>query len=112
MLKFMQSFTLPGTEQLLAIGPFVSLILKFTLAFGLIFELPVIAFILAKVGILKHTFMIKYRKYAIVIIFIISAIITPTVDPISQTLMAIPLYFLYEVSIIVARIAGKKTLLG
>jgi sec-independent protein translocase protein TatC len=111
MLKFMQNFNLPGTEGMLTIGPFVSLLLKLTMAFGVIFEMPVVSFILAKIGILKYKLMTKYRKYAIVVAFIIAAIITPTVDPVTQTVTAIPLYVLYEISIFVAMIAGKKTLL-
>jgi sec-independent protein translocase protein TatC len=112
MLKFIISnFALPGTKSMITIGPFVGLIIKFVIAFGITFELPVVTFVLAKIGIVKHTFMSKYRGYAIVIIFIISAVVTPTVDPISQTLFAIPLYILYEISILVARIAGRKTLL-
>ncbi|MFA6471279.1 MAG: twin-arginine translocase subunit TatC [Candidatus Latescibacterota bacterium] len=112
MLKFvMTSFALPGTKGMITIGPFVSLIIKFVIAFGITFELPVVTFVLAKIGIVKHTFMSKYRGYAVVIIFVISAIVTPTVDPISQTLFAIPLYILYEISILVARFAGRKTIL-
>ncbi|MDP2984898.1 MAG: twin-arginine translocase subunit TatC [Candidatus Latescibacter sp.] len=112
MLKFINlNFALPGLQAMVTIGPFVGLIIKFVIAFGITFELPVVTFVLAKIGIVKHTFMSKYRGYAIVIIFIISAVVTPTVDPISQTLFAIPLYILYEISILVARIAGRKTLL-
>jgi len=112
MLKFIiSSFALPGTKSMITIGPFVSLIIKFVISFGITFELPVVTFVLAKIGIVKHTFMSKYRGYAVVIIFVISAIVTPTVDPISQTLFAIPLYILYEISILVARFAGRKTVL-
>jgi sec-independent protein translocase protein TatC len=112
MLKFIISnFALPGTKSMITIGPFVGLIIKFVIAFGITFELPVVTFVLAKIGIVKHTFMSKYRGYAVVIIFCISAVVTPTVDPISQTLFAIPLYILYEISILVARVAGRKTLL-
>jgi len=112
MLKFINmNFALPGTKGMITIGPFVSLIIKFVISFGITFELPVVTFILAKIGIVKHTLMSKYRGYAVVIIFVISAIVTPTVDPISQTLFAIPLYVLYEISILVARFAGRKTIL-
>ncbi|MCE5249306.1 twin-arginine translocase subunit TatC [bacterium] len=72
--------------------------------------IPVIAFILVKKGIIKYTWMTKYRKYSIVLIFIVAAIFTPP-DPASQIIMAIPLLLLYEVSILVVRISGKKTLL-
>ena len=72
--------------------------------------MPLITFVLAKIGIIKHTWMSHYRRYAIVGIFIIGAILTPP-DPLSQVMMALPLILLYEISIIVARIAGRKTLL-
>jgi sec-independent protein translocase protein TatC len=111
MLKFMQTFMPLDVEGMFTFSKFLGLILKFTLSFGIIFELPMVTFVLAKIGILKYQFMAKYRGYAIVFIFIISAIITPTVDPVSQTLMAIPLYLLYEISILVARFAGRKTLI-
>jgi sec-independent protein translocase protein TatC len=101
----------PDIDGMFTFGKFMGIILKFTLSFGLIFELPMVSFVLAKIGIVKYTFMAKYRGYALVIVFIISAVITPTVDPVSQTLMAIPLYLLYEVSILVARFAGKNTLM-
>jgi len=110
-LKFLNVFMPPDVEGMYTFGKFLGLIIKFTLGFGIVFELPVVTFVLAKIGILKHTFMSKYRGYALVIVFVISAVITPTVDPVSQTLMAIPLYLLYEVSIIVARFAGRNTIM-
>lgn len=111
MLKFLQAFMPPDIEGMFTFGKFLGIILKFTLSFGVIFELPMVSFVLAKIGIIRHTMMTKYRGYALVLVFVISAIITPTVDPVTQTLMAIPLYLLYEVSIIVAWFAEKKTIL-
>ncbi len=110
-LWFLQTFMPPDVDGMYTFGKFLSLVLKFTLGFGIVFEMPVITFALAKIGIIRYQLMAKYRGYALVLIFIVSAIITPTVDPVSQTIMAIPLYLLYEVSIIVARIAGRKTIL-
>ncbi len=111
MLKFLQTFMPADVDGMFTFSKFLGIILKFTLSFGVIFEMPMVTFVLAKIGILKHHFMSKYRGYALVLVFVISAIITPTVDPVSQTLMAIPLYLLYEISILVARFAGKKTLM-
>jgi sec-independent protein translocase protein TatC len=74
----------------------------------LVFELPIVAFFLTKIGVVTPTFMRKYRKHAIVVIFIISAIITPP-DVFSQTLVAIPLLLLYEISIFIsARVMKQK----
>jgi sec-independent protein translocase protein TatC len=78
------------------------------LATGLVFELPIIAFFLTKIGVITPTFMRKYRKHSIVVIFIVAAIITPP-DVFSQALVSIPLLLLYEVSIIIsARVVKKK----
>jgi len=110
ILPFIKSFMPTGIDQMITIGDFVSKILRFTLLFGIVFEMPLLAYILARIGILKHTWMSKYRKYAIVLIFLVGAVLTPP-DPISQVLMAVPLILLYEVSIQVARFGGRKTLL-
>lgn len=77
-------------------------------ASGLIFEMPVLTYFLAKLGILTSVFMKKYRKYAIIIILFFAAIITPSPDMFSQTVVAIPLYLLYESSIWVAFFVEKK----
>jgi sec-independent protein translocase protein TatC len=80
----------------------------FLLGFGISFELPVFIFFLTKLGIVNAAMLSKQRRYAILIIFIVAAILTPSPDALSQILMAIPLMFLYEVSIFVSRFAGKK----
>ena len=88
---------------------YVSLTLKLLVVFGFIFELPLVAYFLAKAGIINHHFLAKKRRYAILAAFIISAVITPP-DVISQILLALPLWGLYELSIIIARFFGKKEL--
>ena len=87
---------------------YLGLTLKFLLAFGLSFEMPVFIFFLAKLGIVNAKMLAKQRRYAILIIFIAAAILTPSPDAISQLLMAVPLMLLYEVSIFVARFARRK----
>jgi sec-independent protein translocase protein TatC len=88
---------------------FIGTLTSICLATGVVFELPIVAFFLTKIGIITPTFMRKYRKHAIVVIFIIAAIITPP-DVFSQTLVAIPLLILYEVSIFIsARVMKQKT---
>ncbi|MCD6308989.1 MAG: twin-arginine translocase subunit TatC, partial [Candidatus Latescibacteria bacterium] len=110
ILPFIVGFMPPNVNPMFTIGDFVSKILRFTLLFGIVFEMPLVAYVLAKIGILKHTWMSRYRKYAIVLIFVIGAILTPP-DPVSQIMMALPLILLYEVSIVVARIGGRSTLI-
>jgi sec-independent protein translocase protein TatC len=90
------------------IRSYIGTLTSICLATGLVFELPIVAFFLTKIGIITPAFMRKYRKHAIVIIFILSAIITPP-DVFSQTLVAIPLLILYEISIIIsARVMKQK----
>ena len=110
MLKFIVGFMVADVEGRFDISDFIAWMLKFTVFLGIIFEMPMVAFVLAKIGILKHTWMLQYRKYAIVLIFLAGAILSPP-DPLSQIMMAIPLILLYEISIQVARIAGRKTIL-
>jgi len=87
---------------------YIGTLTSICLATGLVFELPIVAFFLTKIGIITPAFMRKYRKHAIVIIFILSAIITPP-DVFSQTLVAIPLLILYEISILIsARVMKQK----
>ncbi|HSP06386.1 MAG TPA: twin-arginine translocase subunit TatC, partial [Acidobacteriota bacterium] len=81
---------------------------QLTLAIGLIFETPILAFFLARFGIVTHRFLLSKLKYAILISFIISAIVTPTPDMVTQTILAVPMIGLYMVSILVAWIFGKK----
>ncbi|MFH2219639.1 MAG: twin-arginine translocase subunit TatC [Pseudomonadota bacterium] len=82
---------------------------KLLLAFGIVFELPLIITFLAKLGIVNVPFLKKNRKYAILSIFIVAAIITPP-DVVTQVMMALPLMVLYEISIVGARVFGKKSL--
>jgi sec-independent protein translocase protein TatC len=98
-----------GMQAMLSISSSIDFVLKFTLAFGLVFELPVVITLLSMLGIVTPQFLSKNRKYAILINFVIAAILTPTPDVLNQTLMAGPLIILYEVGIISARIFGKRS---
>ena len=82
--------------------------LKLLLSFGIIFELPVAVFFLAKMGLVSHRTLSRNRGYSLVGILIVAAVLTPTGDPFNQLLMAAPLYVLYEISIVVARVFGPK----
>jgi len=108
-IHFLSSYQVsPDVINQINIRSYIGTISSICLATGLIFELPIIAFFLTKIGVLTPTFMRKYRKHSIVVIFIVAAIITPP-DVFSQTLVCIPLLILYEVSIgISARVIKKK----
>ncbi|GAB4171430.1 MAG: twin-arginine translocase subunit TatC [Calditrichia bacterium] len=93
-----------------SINAYFSFIIRLCLIFGFIFEMPLMSFILARFGILSSSFLKKYRRHAIVAIFMLAAIFTPP-DIFTQILMAIPLTILYEISIfIVKRVEKKKSL--
>lgn len=89
------------------IGSYISLVRSSVIACGLIFELPIVIYFLTKIGLVTPQFLRKYRKFALVIVLIISAIITPP-DILSQIIVAIPVLFLYELSIIISRIVMKN----
>jgi len=84
------------------ITSYVGTIVGVVFGSGVLFQLPVVMFFLTKVGIVSPAFLRQYRKHAIVIILIIGAIVTPTADPLSQSLISIPLYLLYEISILIS----------
>ncbi len=99
-----------GMASTIGADDYISFMVLFTLAMGLLFELPIVIMILTKMGIVTPKFLSEKRKYSVVIIWIIAAIITPQPDAISQAMVAIPLMFLYEVSIIIAKFIYKKKL--
>jgi sec-independent protein translocase protein TatC len=108
-VQFLVSFGVEkGAQPMISIASYTDFIIKFTLAFGIVFELPVVITLLSMLGVVTAQFLSKNRKYAILINFIIAAILTPTPDVINQSLMAGPLCILYELGIISARIFGKK----
>jgi sec-independent protein translocase protein TatC len=105
-LKYLLSFTLGGLIQpLIDVGEYISFITTFLLWMGFAFELPIVIFFLSKIGLLSVPRLRAYRKYAILAAFVIAAVITPTPDPLNQCLVAIPLWILYEVGIVLARLA-------
>jgi sec-independent protein translocase protein TatC len=92
---------------MLSVGQYVDFCLKFVLAFGAVFELPIFIVFFTRIGLVTPQTLAKHRKYAILIAFVLAAILTPTPDAFNQTLMALPMIILYEVGIIVARIFVK-----
>jgi len=105
--SFFISFSNEFLKPLFSFKEYISLCLKFLLGFGVSFQLPVFLFFMAKIGIVNAKMLSRQRRYAILIIFIVAAILTPTPDPFNQTLMALPLMVLYEVGIILVRIAER-----
>ena len=96
-----------GVTPAIRIGDYFSLFFRMVLAFGLTFELPVFTFFLVRLGIIDYRFMLRSFRYAIVVIFVLAAILTPTPDVINQSLLALPMLALYAVSIGVAYVWRK-----
>lgn len=95
-------------ETMFKVDQYVSFVMAFTIPFGIVFELPVLVFFLVKIGWITKEAMARNRKYAILVIFILAAALTPGPDPISQLMMGIPVYLLYEISILVAHFANPN----
>lgn len=107
VLPFLFSMGTEAIKATINITEYMSFVLRLILVAGLVFELPVVSLILSNIGILKPRFMIKYRRYGIVLTFVFAAIVTPP-DPMSQLLMALPLLVLYEISIGVAALGYRQ----
>lgn len=105
--RFFVSYAGPTIIPMPSLKSYMNLTLKLIVAFGLIFQMPLIAYYLSKAGIIKYRTLAKKRRYAILAIVIVSAVITPP-EVTSQLLMALPMYGLFEISIIIARVFGKK----
>ena len=101
-ISFLGSYSV-GTEAVNSptLSSYVSYLTMFTIPIGLAFELPIVVYFLARIGIIGPDIMKKYRREAFLIIFIIAAIITPP-DALTQIMVGIPMYILYEISITVA----------
>jgi sec-independent protein translocase protein TatC len=108
-LHFLLSYGLAsGFIAQISIANFVGFILWFLLVFGLIFEVPLALTLMAKLGWVDAPLLRRYRKWAFLGSFLFAAILTPTPDPFNQCIMALPMYFFYEVGIISAQVFGKK----
>ncbi len=106
---FFLQFVNPDLQPMIAIREYTSLVVMLMLAFGAVFETPIVVVFLGLLGLYDSTKLRKGRRYFVVIAFVIGAILTPTPDPLNQTLMAVPMMLLYEVGIwILARIEKQR----
>jgi sec-independent protein translocase protein TatC len=104
---FLEEFTSVGISPQIRVSEYLTFTSRMLLAFGATFELPVVTFFLARIGLVTHRMMIAGARYAIVVIFIVAAVLTPGPDVASQMLMATPLLVLYALSIGIAYLAGR-----
>jgi len=107
-MQFLVTFGSDIATPQIKIGNYISVVTRLLLAIGLIFELPVITTFLARIGIVSPKWLAGKRKMAVIFSFIVAAIITPTFDPINQSLVAAPLIVLYEMSIWLAKLVYRK----
>ena len=107
VFTFFISFATESIVAMPKVSDYLDFVLKLLIAFGLIFEMPLFAFFLSRLGIVTAKSMRSFRKYAVLLIFIVAAILTPP-DVVSQLLMAGPMILLYELSILIAALFGKE----
>lgn len=109
-LHFLLSFQTEGIKPLLGIGPYFSFLIGMILTFGVLFDFPIAIVGLVRLGVLQTVRLKRSRRTVVVLILIASAVLTPSPDPVSQMLLAVPLLFLFEISLLVAgKIEGKRS---
>lgn len=104
--KFLLTFGADVASAMIRIGPLVNLVVRLLVWMGLVFELPILLFFLTKIGLVTPKLLSRYRPYALVVAFVLGALITPTMDPINQALVALPIMVLYEVGIWLSKLAN------
>lgn len=107
--RFFAGFSTDYMQFMPKVGPAFSLYTRMMLAIGAIFQLPTLVFFLARMGVVTARFLARHFKYAILVTFVVAAIITPTPDPVTQTLIAVPMLLLYTISIGIAWVFGKPS---
>ena len=106
--RFLSTYQVEASvRNMISLSSYIDTMLLLSLMLGIMAELPVVSWLLAKLGVLTDTFMRKYRKHAIVVILIVAAVITPTADAFTLMLVFVPIYILYELSILVVRKTSK-----
>lgn len=102
--RFLAEYQLSGsiTNQI-NLSSYIGIFIMIIFVMGIVFELPLLAWVLSKLGLINREFLVKYRKYAVVVLLVLAAVITPSGDPFTLSLVFLPLYLLYELSIRLVR---------
>jgi len=106
--RFLITFGSDIAVPQIKIGNYISVVTRLLLAIGLVFEMPLVTTVLVRLGVITPQWLSSKRKLAIIFAFILAAIITPTFDPINQSLVAVPLIMLYEMSIWLAKLVQRR----
>lgn len=109
--RFLGTYQVSGeVTNMITLDSYISTLMTMTLAMGIVFEIPILSWLFAKLGFLNSAFMRRYRKHAIVIILIVAAVITPTSDVFTLLVVSLPMYLLYEFSIVLVRHSVERKL--
>ena len=107
-LAFLRSFASNSVQPLWSLESYLDFVILMVVPFGFFFNLPLILLPIAQMGLIDSTKLRQGRRYVIVLSFILAAVITPTTDMVSQTLLAVPIIVLYEISLVIIRVVLKK----
>mgnify|MGYP001217861324 CR=1 FL=1 len=107
--EFLSEFGVEHVDPEIRISSYVSVIVSLMFWMGVVFQIPIVLFTLARFGVVTPRFLARFRRYAIVLAFVAAAIITPTFDPVNQVLVAVPIIILYEIGIVLARLGQRLT---
>lgn len=107
-VKFLLTFGSDVATPYIRIGNYANLMLTLLFWMGVVFETPVVMFFLSRIGVVSYSTLARFRRYAIVVAFILGAIITPTFDPVNQMMVALPIIAMYEAGIWLARLGGRR----
>ncbi|GMB02243.1 Sec-independent protein translocase protein TatC [Pelosinus sp. IPA-1] len=105
---FFMGFATENLQPMFSLSEYLSLVISFLLPFGFIFELPLLIMLLANLGIISSMFLISKRKIFLVLAFVMGAVLSPTPDVLSQTMVALPMLILYEISIMIVKYVLRK----
>jgi sec-independent protein translocase protein TatC len=109
-VRFLGTYQVSETvSNMLTISSYIDTLMMMSLIFGIIFEIPVVSWLLAIFGLLKASWMSQYRRHAVIAILILAAAITPTGDALTLVIVALPIWLLYEVSILIVKMSNKST---
>ncbi len=107
-IRFLISFASDVFENQLRASEYLAFVTTFILGMGLVFEMPVLIYALVRVGVVQRSWLAKRRRYVFLLSFVLAAFITPTPDPFNQSLVALPMYLLFELGLILSRIGGGR----
>lgn len=107
-LKFLLTFGSEVIDNQLRASEYLSFVTLFIVGMGVVFEMPVLIFALIKIGVVQRSWLTSKRRYIFLLSFVVAAVLTPTPDPFNQSLVAIPIYLLFELGLLLARFGGGR----